>query len=363
MIIVTYGARMRPATEIRLNEDERMLLERLVQASTTEQRIAFRSRIILLAADGMSTDEIARELDTRPTTVSKWRVRFAQSRIDGLRDSRRSGQPRKYTEETEAMVRNALKKPPPKGYSQWNGRLLAKHLGLPADYVWQVMRKHRIQLQRRRSWCESTDPEFAEKAADVVGVYLNPPENAIVLCVDEKPHIQALERAQGYLTFADGKTLSGFSHEYKRHGTSTLFAALEVATGLIKAKHTKRRRRREFLDFMNDVITAYGRDKEIHVILDNLNTHKPRSDKWLSRHKNVYFHFIPTHSSWMNMIEIWFSILSRHALRAASFTSVQQLREAISRYIEVYNENASPFEWRKEKVYAKKIQMSSINTI
>jgi transposase len=346
---------MRPATEIRLSNKEQVLMERLANASSTEQRLAFRARIILLAASGMSTAEISKKLNTRPTTVSKWRIRFDRDRVDGLRDAPRSGQPKKYTDDTEMRVRDALKESPPEGYSQWNGRLLAEHLKLPAGYVWKVMRKHRIQLQRRRSWCESTDPEFAEKAADVVGVYLNPPENAIVLCVDEKPHIQALQRAQGYLTFADGKTMSGFSHEYKRHGTSTLFAALEVATGQVRAKHTKRRRRREFLDFMNDIVGAYGQDKQIHVILDNLNTHKPKKDRWLGRHKNVHFHFIPTHSSWMNMVEVWFSILSRHALQGASFISVRQLRDAISRYIDVYNETANPFEWRKEKVYAKKI--------
>lgn len=352
---------MRSATDIELTEDEREFLENMVNAYTSEQRLAFRSRIVLAAADGVSTNEIAQKLDVRPTTVSKWRVRFSKDRLNGLWDAPRPGQPRKYTPDAESFIRDTLKKPPPTGYSQWNGRLLAEHLGLPPDFVWQVMRENGIQLQRRRSWCESTDPEFAEKATDVIGIYLNPPENAVVLCVDEKPHIQALERAQGYLTFPDGKTLSGFSHEYKRHGTSTLFAALEVATGQIKTAHAKRRRRCEFLDFMNTVIAPHGPDTEIHVILDNLNTHKPKNDKWLARHKNVHFHFTPTHSSWMNMVEIWFSILSRHALQGASFTHVRQLREAIDRYIEVYNENASPFEWHKEKVYVKHIKNNIAN--
>lgn len=346
---------MRLATEIELTEDEREALEKLVTASTTEQRLAFRAEVVLAAASGQRTNKIAEELRIRPATVSKWRTRFSEKRLEGLQDAPRPGQPRKYTEKAEMLIRAALKKTPPKGYSQWNGRLLAEYLGLSPDYVWQVMRENGIQLQRRRSWCESTDPEFAEKAADVIGVYLNPPENAVVLCVDEKPHIQALERAQGYLTFADGKTMSGFSHEYRRHGTSTLFAALEVATGQVKDRYAKRRRRRDFLDFMNETIAPYGSDVEIHVILDNLNTHKPKNDRWLTRHKNVRFHFIPTHSSWMNMIEVWFSILSRHALQGASFTHVKQLREAIDRYLDVYNESATPFEWRKEKVYAKNI--------
>ena len=352
---------MRPRTEVKLDEEQKEYLERRVRAQKTEQRFVVRARIILLAAEGMGTEQIAEEVGVRPGTVSKWLVRFRQNGIAGLYDAPRPGQPGKYTQETEQRVLQALDEPPPKGYAEWNGRLIAEYLQLPADYVWRVMRKNGIQLQRRRSWCVSTDPEFAEKSADVVGIYLNPPEDALVLCVDEKPQIQALERAQGYLTFADSKTMSGFSHEYKRHGTSTLFAALEVATGQVTAKHTNRRRRREFLDFMNDIVATYGTDQEIHVVLDNLRTHKPKNEKWLARHPNVHFHFIPTHSSWMNMIESWFSILSRNALRGASFTNVKQLREAIDRFIEVYNENSTPFEWRKEKVYSKNIKSSIAN--
>jgi transposase len=180
----------------------------------------------------------------------------------------------------------------------------------------------------------------------VVGLYLNPPQNAVVLCVDEKPHIQALERAQGWLRLSNGKALNGFSHCYKRHGTSTLFAALEVATGQVQVGHYPRRRRRQFLDFMNDVVAQHP-DTELHVILDNLNTHKPNRDRWRERHPQVHFHFIPTYSSWLNMVEVWFSILSRQALRNLSATSVQQLRKAIDRFVEAYSEKATPFEWTK----------------
>ena len=171
-----------------------------------------------------------------------------------------------------------------------------------------------------------------------------------MICVDEKPHIQALERAQGWLKLPNGKALTGFSHGYKRHGTTTLFAALNVATGQVKSGHYKRRRRREFLDFMNEVITDYP-DQEIHVILDNLNTHKPKRDRWLSRHKNVHFHYTPTHASWLNQIEIWFSILSRRTLKGASFTSPQQVRNAIDLFIAAYNKEGAPFEWRKREVH------------
>ena len=216
--------------------------------------------------------------------------------------------------------------------------------------MWRVLRRHKICLQRRRSWCISTDPEFASKAADIGGLYLSPPENALLLCVDEKPSIQALERAQGFLRLPDGKAVNGFSHCYKRHGTTTLFAALDVATGQVRTGHYRRRRRREFLDFMNELVAAHP-DREIYVVLDNLNTHKPKDDRWLQRHSQVHFHFTPTYSSWLNQVECWFSILSRQALRGASFTSAQQLREAIDRFVAVYNRKAAPFEWTKAVVH------------
>jgi transposase len=214
-----------------------------------------------------------------------------------------------------------------------------------------VLRTRGIQLERRRSWCISTDPEFARKAADVVALYLDPPETAVVFCVDEKPHIQALERAQGWLRLPNGRALTGQTHEYRRHGTTTLFAALDIVTGQVKAGHYKRRRRREFLDFMNQIVADVPHDVEIHVILDNLNTHKPKHDRWLKRHPNVHFHFTPTHASWLNQIEVWFSIMARAVLKGASFTHPRQIREAIDAFIEVYNPDAAPFEWTKDSVH------------
>src|SRR5918994_423617 len=184
----------------------------------------------------------------------------------------------------------------------------------------------------RRSSCISTDPCFAQKAADVVGLYLNPPENAMVLCVDEKPPIQALERAQRRLKLPNGKALTGFNHEYKRHGTTTLFAALDLATGLIRAGHYRRRRRVEFLDFMKGLLAQYP-GQELHVILDTLNTHKFKQDRWLMRHRHVHLHFIPTHASWLNQVEVWFSILVSHALAGASFTTPGQVRERIDSFV------------------------------
>ena len=310
-----------------------------------------RARIILLSSEGMTVEKIATRLGTRPARVSKWRQRFAKDRLSALSDAPRSGKPHKYSEEAEKRVLALLDSPAPKGYAQWNGALLAAALGdISDDHVWRILRKRGIQLQRRRSWCITTDPEFGPKAADVVGLYLNPPENAVVLCVDEKPHIQALERAQGYLRLPDGKSVNGFSHCYKRHGTTTLFAALNVVTGQVATGHYKRRRRREFLDFMNEIVTA-NQGREVHVILDNLNTHKPKRDRWLQLHPNVHLHFTPTYSSWLNQVECWFSILSRSALRGASFTSPRQLRDAIDSFVTSYNLDAAPFEWTKAVVH------------
>ena len=311
-----------------------------------------RARIILAAAEGEATTSIASRLGVCSTTVSKWRTRFPSLGMAGLSDSARSGTPERYGEETEKRILATLDETPPEGYSAWTGDLLAKALGdVSADQVWRVLRRHGIHLMRRRSWCISTDPEFAAKAADIVGLYLSPPENAVVLCVDEKPSIQALERAQGWLRLPNGKALTGFSHEYKRHGTTTLFAALEVATGQVKGGHYKRKRRREFLDFMNELVAGYPKNVELHVIMDNLSTHKPKNDRWLARHPTVRFHFTPTHASWLNQIEVWFSILWRQALRGASFTSPRQVRQAIDRFIEAYSEHAAPFEWTKEIVH------------
>ena len=197
----------------------------------------------------------------------------------------------------------------------------------------------------------STDPEFAPKAADITGLYLDPPENAIVICVDEKPQIQALERSQGYLRLPNGRAITGFSHEYKRHGTTTLFGALETATGLVTTGHYRRRRRREFLDFMNEIVRGYPPEAQLHVILDNLSTHKPKHDRWLARHRNVHFHYTPTHASWLNQIEIWFSILVRHALKGRSFTSPRELCTAIDQFVGAYNQDAAPFEWKKAVVH------------
>jgi transposase len=340
----------RQAISINVTAAEQAQLTQWVRGHQTPRALAERAQMVLWAAEGQSNRAIAQRLHCRTARISKWRRRFAQARLAGLRDEPRPGQPRKYDAADERRVLAQLDQPPPAGYARWNGRLLAEALGVPADWVWATLRRHAISLERRRSWCVSTDPEFAAKAADIVALYLNPPEHAVVLSVDEKPAMQALERAQGWLRLPNGKALTGFSHESKRHGTSTLFAALEVATGQIRAGHFRRRRRRDFLQFMNELVAAYP-ERDLHVILDNLNTHKPKQDRWRQRHPRVQFHFTPTHASWLNQVEVWFSILSRQALRGTSFTSVGQLRTAIDRFIAAWNPKALPFEWTKRRVH------------
>jgi transposase len=350
------------ATEIRLDRKTRRQLEGWLRASTTEQRMVRRARIVLLAADGWASRAIARKVGVMTGVVSVWRTRFAASGIDGLKDKPRPGAKPIYTEATGKRILTVLDQPVPKGRARWTCELIADALGdVDVNYVRRFLRKQKIDLAGRKSWCESNDPEFAAKAADVVGLYMAPPRNAIVICVDEKPSIQALERAQGYLKLPNGRALTGHSHDYKRHGTSTLFAAFEVATGKVKAAHKKRRRRKEFLDFMDEVVAAYPRSR-LEVILDNLNTHK-KNEQWLARHPKVKFHYTPTRASWLNQVEGWFSILQGQSLTGTSFTSVEQLRQHIDAFIETYNEDAEPFAWTKSKVHQRRIKRRRISEL
>jgi transposase len=298
-----------------------------------------------------------------PRTVSHWRGRFAREGLAGLTDKQRPGPAPKYTAETGRRILAVLERPPPAGFARWTGPLIASDLGdVSEQHIWRFLRAQQIDLDGRKSWCESDDPAFAAKAADVVGLYMAPPENAIVICVDEKPSIQALERAQGYLKLPNGRTLTGHSHDYKRNGTSTLFAAFEVATGKVTVAHKNRRRRVEFLEFMNTIVADYP-GTAIHVILDNLNTHKPKNDRWLKRHPNVRLHFTPTRASWLNQVEIWFSILEGKSLHGASFTSVAELRQHIDAFIETYNEHAKPFVWTKKKVRQRRVKNRRISQL
>ena len=343
------------AREVRVSRKDRLVLESRCRSPVTIQRDLKRARIVLLAGAGRSTRSIAKEVGVQPRIVSLWRHRFADEGLAGLQDKPRPGKEPIYTKATDKRILALLERVAPKGFARWTGPLLAEALGdVDVQYVWRFLRSHKIDLQARKSWCESNDPEFAAKAADVVGLYIAPPEKAIVLCVDEKPSIQALERAQGYLKLPNGRALTGQSHDYTRHGTTTLFAALEVATGKVLGEHSKRRRRVEFLGFMNRVAAAFP-GRELHVVLDNLNTHK-KNEHWLKKHPTVRFHFTPTGASWLNQVETWFSILQGKSLSGASFTAVSQLQEHIDAFIQAYNDRAQPFLWTKKKVYQKRFK-------
>lgn len=345
----------RPSATITLSESESKALESLVTGPRVQRRYADRARIVLKASAGKSNLKIASELEIRPATVSKWRVRFESEGMEGLHDDFRPGRPPgpHSREEIRAKILAKLDENPPSGYAHWNGRLLGEALGIRPDAVWKELRALGINLQRRRSWCVSTDPEFAAKSADIIGLYLGPPINAVILSIDEKPCIQALEREQGWLKMPDGRSLTGFAHEYKRHGTTNLFAALDVATGQVLGKCFPKKRRDEFLHFL-DLAVAQHPGKEIHLILDNLSVHKLKEDHaWRQKHPQVHFHFTPTHASWINQIEAWFSILSRGALKGASFRNVRSLSEAIERFIAAYNQDAMPFVWTKIRVSQK----------
>jgi len=335
-------------------------LERLSRSRSGEVRLAERARIVLACLQGRRNDEVAREIGVRPNTVGQWRRRFAAHGIAGLRDEPRSGKPAKYGIELRDRILAQLELPPPAGMASWDGGALALALGVSDHAVWRVLRKQGIQLQRHRSWCVSTDPEFAAKAADVIGLYLNPPQNALVLSVDEKPSIQALERTRGYVQTSSGKIVQGMKSTYKRHGTVNLFAALEVATGTIRGKTTQTKKRADFQAFMDEVIEDLPAGRQIHVILDNLNTHK-KNDDWLAVHPNVTFHFTPTSASWLNQVEIWFGIFQRKTLNNASFGSIEQLTKAIHDFTVAYNANAAPFVWRKREVKGAQLRNTIVN--
>ena len=354
------GVMTRIAIALSCSEEVMAELERLSRSRSGEVRLAERARIVIACVHGRRNDEVAREIGVRPNTVGRWRRRFAAHGIAGLRDEPRSGKPAKYGVALRDRILSQLELPPPAGMASWDGGSLALALGVSDHAVWRVLRKQGIQLQRHRSWCVSTDPEFAAKAADVIGLYLNPPQNALVLSVDEKPSIQARERTRGYVQTSSGKIVQGMKSTYKRHGTVNLFAALEVATGAIRGKTTQTKKRADFQAFMDEVIEDQPAGRQIHVILDNLSTHK-KNDDWLAAHPNVTFHFTPTSASWLNQVEIWFGIFQRKTLNNASSGSIEQLTTAIHDFTAAYNLNAAPFVWRKREVRGAQLRNTIVN--
>lgn len=287
----------RVAAAIECGDADRKELERLSKSRTEEARVVERANIVLGCLAGRRNDEVAAQLGIQAATVGMWRKRFASDGLAGLRDRPRSGKPAVYPAlELRQRILKQLEAPPPAGLSGWDGGTLAKALGVSDDAVWRILRKEGIQLRRHRSWCVSTDPEFSAKAADIVGLYLSPPQNAFVISVDEKPSIQALERRTGYVCTSSGKIVRGMKSTYKRHGTINLFAALNVATGQIRSKTTQTKKRPDFQAFMEELVADIPENQQVHVILDNYSTHKKNHD-WLDKHPNVHFHFTPTSAS------------------------------------------------------------------
>lgn len=352
----------RKTPKIKVIASDKAILLRWIASRTLPKQTVDRAKMILDSEAGKPVKQIAQELNTYPNKIIYWRKRYEKRGLEGLEDKARSGRPPIYDEHFRNRVLQKIKDPVPDGLSTWDGPTIAKELQVPADAVWKVLRKEGIQLQRQRSWCISTDKNFASKAADIVGLYLNPPFNAVVLCVDEKPSIQALERRTGFIKTDNGKVIRAYQSTYKRHGTLNLFAALQVDTGRIKGKVTEAKKRVDFQAFMDEVVEEYSSDQDIHVILDNYCTHK-KNDTWLKKNKNVYFHFTPTSASWLNQVEIWFGIFTRKALRGASFVSPQALRQRIEEFIVRYNPDSKPFKWRKRKVRGSQLQDSIGNFI
>ena len=336
------------------------MVHTLARSRSAEARIVERAKMIVGLIKGNTITDIATQLGVRQNTVIDWRKRFEAEGVKGLYDKPRSGKPRYYTDDFRNQVLKLLEQPPPDGHSCWDGPSVAKRLKVSVHAVWRLLRKEGICLQRQRSWCVSTDPDFTPKAADIVGLYLNPPINAIVLSIDEKPSMQALERKTGYVLTDSGKVVRGFKSTYKRHGTLNLFAALDVTKGVVTAKTTDQKKRVDFLAFMDDIVAEIPEDKEIHVILDNYCIHK-RCDEWLSNHTNVTFHFTPTSASWLNQVEIWFGIMGRKVLRGASHISKDALRQSVESFIESYNKTARPFKWRKREVKGSQLKNTIVN--
>jgi hypothetical protein len=335
----------RVAVPVQLDLDTRCVLDKLVHSSSTPQSLALRSRIVLAAAAGSANQQIAASLKIPPITVGKWRQSFALHGIEGLRDAPRSGRPPKYDADTRHKVQTRVCQQP-ENQGRWSVRTLAAELGLPASTVHAMRVSAKLQPHRIRTFTFSPDPDFEAKLLDIVGLYLNPPENALVLCVDEKPSIQALDRTQPLLPLSANKPRA-WTNEYVRHGTQTLLAALEIATGKVVAHVRDRRTTVDFLSFMDDVVKSYP-VRELQVVLDNLNIHKNEAAKqWLLRHPRVHFHYTATHASWMNMIECFFSMLTRQALTQSVQRSKKDLKDFLRSYLKKYSQNPTPFTWTK----------------
>ena len=335
----------RPTIPIKVTEQERAHLEALTRRRSAPAREVSRARMILLAAQGCSNTEIARRTAVCAPTVSYWRRRFHQRGLLGLTELPRSGAPRRISDDAvERLVRTTLEQAP-KGATHWSTRRLAARLGISHQSVARVWRAFGLQPHRSESFNLSSDPHFVAKVRDVVGLYLNPPANALVLCVDEKSQIQALERAQPILPLRPGAP-ERHSHDYFRHGTTSLFAALDVASGRVIGSLKPRHRSQEFLAFLRQIERTVPTGLDVHLIVDNYATHKTAGvARWLRARPHWHLHFIPTHSSWLNQVERFFALITTQSIRRGSFCSVPDLKATILAYIQNHNDHPTPFQW------------------
>lgn len=337
----------RPKAELVVTDAEREELTSLTRRHRTAQAIAKRARIILSCSVGMDNKTVARYVGVSEPTVGKWRARFIKERLGGLYDEPRPGAPRTISDAQVERVVAATLESTPRGATHWSTRSMAKHMGLGKTAVHEIWRAFRLQPHRVETFKLSKDPLLVPKVRDIVGLYMNPPDHAVVLCVDEKSQIQALERTQPLLPLRPGAAEKR-SHDYTRHGTTTLFAALDTKTGEVIGQLHRRHRAAEFKAFLKTIDERIPAGMDVHVICDNYGTHKsPTISRWLKRHPRFQMHFTPTYSSWLNLVERWFAGLTEKALRRDSHRSVRELEAAIRRYLDASNDAPKPFVWTK----------------
>lgn len=337
---------MRVACVIQLTEDVQKTLESWSRGRSTAARLVTRARIVLLAAEGWENKAIAERLQTTRPTVGHWRTQFARFGIAGIeKDATRPGRPRTDRSEVERNIITATTQTKPEAATHWSTRMLAKHLGVDHVFVHRVWRANGLQPHRIRSFKLSNDKRFEEKLVDVVGLYLNPPERALVLSADEKSQIQALDRTQPGLPMKRGRC-GTMTHDYKRNGTTTLFAAIDMLEGKVISECMDRHRHQEWIKFLEKIDRETPQGLDLHLIIDNYSTHKhPKVQKWLKRHARFHMHFIPTSSSWLNVIERFFRELTQKRIRRGAFNSVEELKHAIFDYIAHHNASPTPFVW------------------
>jgi transposase len=338
----------RPKAELVLSGVEREALLRWSRRRKTAQALAFRSRIVLACAEGAANKDVAAVLGTREQTVARWRGRFVRDRLEGLSDEPRSGAPRTVTDErVEAVIVKTLEEKPAGGDTHWSTRGMAKATGLSQTAISRIWRAFGLKPHLVDTWKLSTDPQFIEKVRDVVGLYLAPPEKALVLCVDEKSQMQALDRSAPMLPMMPGVP-GRRTHDYIRYGTTSLFAALDVATGQVIGQHQRRHRHQEFLRFLKTIDKNTPAELDLHLICDNYGTHKtPEIKKWLASHPRFQLHFTPTSGSWLNLVERWFGELTNRKLRRSTHRSVKELETDVEAWIETWNDDPKPFVWTK----------------